>query len=323
MAKIVVGVLRGGPSSEYEISLKTGENILKYLPQDIYETVDVFISKQGEWHHKGIPARPEKILRTIDVAFNAMHGEYGEDGTVQQLLETYAIPYTGSRILASQLAIKKPAARKILHTHGLHVPPAEIVKQNDNLLSRAHSIARAFSPPWVVKPAGRGSSIGVSIAQNIYELVPAMANAFNHDNSILIEKYIKGREVACGVLENFRKEKHYAFPVVEIVPPQEKNFFDYECKYNGSTQEICPGRFDLRTTRHIQSVAQIAHEALGCRHYSRTDMIIDKQNTIWVLEVNTLPGLTSKSLLPKSAEAIGCSFPQLLDHIVKLALSKK
>lgn len=320
MQKIVVGVLRGGPSSEYDISLKTGENVLKHLPQHAYKPVDVFLSKSGQWHWKGLPVHPEKVFRHIDVAFNALHGEYGEDGMVQRLLHTHNIPYTGSAVLASHLAMHKPAARKILAAHGLHVPPSEVVKQNDDLLSAAHRIARTIAPPWVVKPSSKGSSVGVSIAKNIYELVEAETRAFAHDSSILVEKYIKGREAICAVLENFRNEKYYTLPVVEIVPPPGKHFFDYECKYDGTTKEICPGRFDLRTTRYIQSTAQIAHEALGCRHYSRTDMIIDKQNTIWVLEVNTLPGLTSESLMPKSAEAIGCSFPQLLDHIVKLAL---
>lgn len=322
MAKIRVGVLRGGPSAEYEISLKTGENILANLPQEKYAPVDIFISKDGMWHWKGLPTNPEKILRNIDVIFNAMHGEYGEDGEVQKLLDAHRVPYTGSDMLASRVAMKKNISREIFKQHGLNVLPAYIIREKQSLIETSHAIIRQIAPPWIVKPNARGSSVGISISSNIYELIPAIERAFSCDTSVIVEQYKKGREATCGILENFRDETHYALPVIEIIPPPHKKFFDYECKYDGSTREICPGRFDSETTKHIQEAAKTAHTILGCRHYSRSDFIVARDG-IWILETNTLPGFTAESLLPKSTEAIGLPFPLLLDHIVTLALADK
>ncbi|PIR69407.1 MAG: D-alanine--D-alanine ligase [Candidatus Niyogibacteria bacterium CG10_big_fil_rev_8_21_14_0_10_46_36] len=320
MAKITVGILRGGPSSEYDVSLKTGENVLRSLPEGMYKGIDIFISRDGEWHHKGIVRSPETILRHVDVAFNAMHGEYGEDGTVQKILERHAIPYTGSDAIASRFAMKKNVAKELLSRAGLKVLPSILVKPEDDVEDTCRVVHRAMAPPWVVKPAGKGSSVGVSIVRTLPNLADALTEALRIDSAALVEKYINGREATCGVLENFREETYYALPVIEIIPPKGK-FFDYQCKYDGSTQEICPGRFSPREKTHIQDAAIRAHKALGCRHYSRTDMML-ANDTVWVLEINTLPGLTSESLLPKSAEAIGLSFPALLDHIVRLAIKK-
>lgn len=320
MAKIVVGVLRGGPSSEYEISLKTGENVLRNLPPDKYAPLDIFISREGEWHLKGIPRPPETIMRRLDVIFNAMHGEYGEDGTVQRLLDAHAIPYTGSNAITSRFAMKKDIAKELLKREGLKVLPSIVARKKDDAEKISHQTHTAFGPPWIVKPQGRGSSVGITIAHTIPELQQAIEDTRQYDSNVLIEKYLKGREATCGILENFRQEKYYALPVIEIIPPKGR-FFDYESKYNGKTEEICPGRFSARETTHMQDAAIRAHKALGCRHYSRTDMIL-ANDTVWVLETNTLPGFTSESLVPKAASAIGLSFPHLLDHIVNLALKK-
>ncbi|MDP2676744.1 MAG: D-alanine--D-alanine ligase [bacterium] len=320
MAKIVVGVLRGGPSSEYDISLKTGENVLRHLPQEKYKPLDIFISKAGEWHLKGLVRPPEKILQHIDVAFNAMHGEYGEDGTVQKIFRDHGIPHTGSEVMASRFTIKKDTAKNLLERAGLNVLPGITVRPDDDTQTTLTLVHKKMAPPWVVKPNGKGSSVGVSIVRTLPNLEKAISEVFRIDSLVLVEKYIKGREATCGVLENFRNEKYYALPVVEIIPPQGK-FFDYQSKYDGSTKEVCPGRFSKREATHLQDAAIRAHKALGCRHYSRTDMIL-ANDTVWVLETNTLPGLTSESLLPKSAEAIGLSFPGLLDHLVALALKK-
>lgn len=320
MTKIVVGVLRGGPSSEYAVSLKTGENILRSLPQEKYKPLDIFISRQGEWHNKGLVREPEKILRHIDVAFNAMHGEYGEDGTVQKILRDHSIPYTGSEVMASRFAIKKEMTKELLAREGLKVLPSIVVRPDDDTQTTCALVHKKMPSPWVVKPTGKGSSVGVSIVRTLPDLEKAISEVLRIDSLALVEKYTKGREATCGILEHFRGQNYYALPVIEIIPPKGK-FFDYQSKYDGSTKEICPGRFTAREKTHIQDAAIRAHKALGCRHYSRTDMIL-ANDTIWVLETNTLPGLTSQSLFPKSAEAIGLSFPGLLDHLVKLALNK-
>ena len=320
MARIKVGVLRGGPSSEYEVSLKTGEAVLKYLDRKTYEPIDILIDKSGAWHLSGAEAKPHEILKTIDVAFNAMHGEYGEDGKVQQMLETHNIPYTGSGVLSSATAMHKRLARDIFDASGILTAPAVSVSSDDDPSSRAAGAVRKMLFPMVVKPVSRGSSIGVAVVNNIYNLVLAIEKALGYDKEVLIEKYIGGREATCAVLEDFRGEKHYAFPTVEIVPPPYKKIFDYDCKYDGATREICPGRFSEETNAAIKRAAVAAHISIGCRHYSRADFRIDEKGRPYLLEVNTLPGFTSESLYPKAASAVGLEFPQLLEHLITLAI---
>ncbi len=320
MGKIHVAVLRGGPSAEYEISLMTGENVLKFLPKDKYRTHDVLISKDGVWHMDGFPAEPAKIFRKVDAVFNAMHGEYGEDGQVQQILEGHKIPYTGSGILASAISMKKNIAKDIYKKSGLKTPRGLVIKKSANIKDSVSDINETLFPPWIIKPSGRGSSVGVAVAKVVSEIPTALEKAFSYDSEALAEEFIAGREATCGVLENFRGKKYYALPVIEIIPP-DGNFFDYKVKYNGETKEICPAHFDDKISEEIQSMAVSAHEALGLRHYSRSDFIVSPRG-IFILETNTLPGLTSESLLPKASEAIGLSFPNLLDHLVSLALTK-
>ncbi len=321
MSKIRVGVLRGGPSTEHDVSLKTGENVLQYLPKDKYEGVDIILNKDGYLSANGSPMKIQQLHYFVDVVFNALHGYFGEDGKIQQILNTMNLPYTGSGALSSSIAMNKVLSRDIFEKSGLKIPRAIVVKEGESSDEAAGQIFRTMNPFWVVKPASGGSSIGVTIARNFPELVQALKNAFGLDSTVIVEEYIKGREVTCGVLENFRDEEHYALPVIEIVPPKERHFFDYECKYDGSTREICPAPLNLELKKEIENIARSAHKALGCAGYSRTDMIVSSGG-IYLLEVNTLPGLTSESLLPKSAAAVGLSFPNLLDHLVELALNK-
>src|SRR3989338_4178302 len=187
MAKIRVAVLRGGPSAEYEISLMTGENVLKFLPKDKYQARDVLISKDGVWHMDGFPTDPAKIFRRVDAVFNALHGEYGEDGIVQQILEGHKIPYTGSGILASAMAMKKSIAKDVYKKTGLKTPRGLVVKKSANLNDSARDINETLFPPWIIKPAGRGSSVGVAIAKDVpeipsvIEIIPPDGNFFNYE----------------------------------------------------------------------------------------------------------------------------------------------
>ncbi len=324
---IKVGVLRGGPSAEHDVSLKTGENVLNFLP-DKYEGVDIVLNKDGYLSANGSPMKIQQLNYLVDVVFNALHGYFGEDGKVQQILNNLNLPYTGSGALSSSIAMNKVLSRDIFAKSGLKIPRAIVVKEDEPINEAAGKIFRTMNPFWVVKPASGGSSIGVTIARNFPELVGALKNAFKLDRAVIVEEYIKGREVTCGVLENFRDEECYALPVIEIVPPAERSFFDYECKYNGSTHEICPAPLDFQLKKEIENIARSAHKALGCNGYSRTDMIVSpacagRLPGIYLLEVNALPGLTSESLLPKSANAVGLEFPQLLEHIIDLALTKR
>lgn len=308
--KIKVGILRGGPSVEHEVSLLTGINVLNNLPKDKYQGIDILISKEGEW-----PSFPP-----VDVFFNALHGEYGEDGQVQLILEKKSLPYTGSGVAASALAMDKWASRQFFRQAGLKTPPAINLQFSSFKIQDYQKIE--YDLPWVVKPANRGSSLGVSLVNSEKEFHPALSKAFQYDDSVLVEKYIKGWEATCGILDNFQGEKYFALPVVEIVPPPGKPFFDHQCKYDGTSQEICPGRFDEKTLLAIQETARLAHQVLDCRDYSRADVIV-AEDGIYVLEVNTLPGLTKESLFPKAAAVIGLSFDQLLGHLLTLALKRK
>ena len=318
MSSIRVGVLRGGPSLEHEVSLKTGESVLRNLPE-YYSAKDIFINKEGEWHLDGKPAHHERIFRQIDVVFNALHGEYGEDGKVQQLLESFGVPYTGSGVLASALGMNKILARQAFKSAGLKVPSGfEIVLEN-GLAETAKKIFRNMPPPWVIKYPSGGSSVGVSIARSFDDLANALEKVSAFSSKILVEEYIKGREATCGVIDEFRNQKHYALPIVEIIPPSKEKFFSYDAKYGGETRELCPANFDMAMKKEIERLAIMAHNSIGARHYSRSDFIVSKKG-IYILEINTLPGLTAESLLPKALNAVGSSHRELLEHLIILAL---
>lgn len=324
--KIKVGVLRGGPSDEHGVSLKTGESALSNLPEN-FAGRDIFLSKSGDWYFEGKLSHPEKIFRSIDVVFNALHGKYGEDGKVQQLLETYKMPYTGSGIFGSALGMNKALAREAFARAGLNIPKGIVINLEAELLSEvADKIFKAMGPSWVVKPVSSGSSVGVSVAHNFDELVEAVKVASAFDSKILVEEYIKGREATCGIIENFRDKKHYSLPVIEIIPPAGHNFFNYEAKYGGETREVCPACFDSEIKNKIEEMARTAHEVLGLRHYSRADFIVSPKSSarggqVFILEVNTLPGLTTESLLPKAIKAVGSSYSEFLEHLINLALN--
>ncbi len=320
MSKVRIGVLRGGPSTEHEVSLKTGENVLKFLPEK-YEGVDIVLSKDGQLAVNGSAINIQQLRYFADVVFNGLHGYFGEDGKIQHILQSLKIPHTGSGVLGSAMAMNKVLSREFFSKAGLKIPRAVIVKKEEPAAEAASRIFQKMNPLWVVKPASGGSSIGVSIAKDFNGLVSGIEKAFEHGSDAIVEEYIKGKEVTCGIIDDFRGQRHYALPVIEILPPEEKDFFDYEAKYNGKSREICPANFEPAVKREIEEVARQAHKTLSCEGYSRTDMIISPRG-IYLLEVNTLPGLTSESLLPKSASVIGLDFPNLIDHLINLALNR-
>jgi D-alanine--D-alanine ligase len=321
MAKTKVGVLRGGPSSEYEVSIKTGDAVLKNMP-DHYEPVDIFIDKKGDWYIRGVKHDPQKALRQIDVVFNALHGEYGEDGQLQEFLDKFGIPYTGSGAFASRVAMNKALAKTFVAKEGIKTPKYKIISKNTYSPEVALSIFSSFPLPIVVKPLSLGSSVGVTIAKSLPHLQEAIKNAFFNSEDVLIEEFISGREATCGVLENFSGEEFNALPPIEIISKSASGFFDYDAKYNGQSEEICPGRFSAEEMVEIRRMASAVHKILGLRHYSRSDFILHPKRGIFFLEVNTLPGLTEASLVPKAIKASGSSLNALIDHLITLALKK-
>jgi len=338
MSSIRVGVLRGGPSLEHEVSLKTGEMVLSDLPKK-YSAKDIFIDKKGEWYLNGKSYHHDQIFRNIDVVFNALHGEYGEDGKVQQLLELYGIPYTGSGVLASAVGMNKVLARHAFKSVGLRIPFGFEVVLGGEIGETAKEVFKKMPPPWVVKYPFGGCSVGVFIAYSFDDLISALEkiSSFQPNSAkILIEEYIRGREATCGVIDDFRNQKHYALPIVEIIPPAKSGFFNYDAKYGGETKELCPSNFDMRTKKEIEEMAVLAHNAIGGRHYSRSDFIVSSNTLpalptgqaggrqgVYILEINTLPGLTPQSLLPKALNAVGSSRQELIEHLISLAMSRK
>lgn len=318
--KISVAVLRGGPSSEYDVSLVTGGAIIEHLPEK-YKAHDILIDKKGVWHREGMPKTPRNALNGMDVVINAMHGEFGEDGKVQQILDGLNIPYTGSRALASALGMNKMLSKKAFIAAGILTPESLYLESNGDLEANAEEIFHTFPMPVVIKPNAAGSSVGISIAYDFDSLLYGLKKASEISNKILIEQYIEGREVSCGVIEKFREEDIYTLLPAEIIPQADQAFYDYESKYSDSkgAHVICPGEFDHKTTRVIQEMAKTAHQCLGMRHYSRSDFIVSPEG-VYILEINSLPGMTSHSLFPKSMEAVGSSFPDFLDHLIGLAL---
>lgn len=319
--RIVVGVLRGGPSSEYDVSLKSGASVLEALDKEKYEARDIFISRTGEWHSHGVPVSPERALRGVDVAFNAMHGHYGEDGQVQRLLDVLGVPYTGSDGFASAVAFNKQHTKDVAQKLGVKVVHGVVVERPEDeaaLETIAHSIFRNFPHPAIVKPVIGGSSVGTNIANSFHGLLHALRETFSVSDKALVEEFIRGREATVGVIDQFRGESSYALLPVEIIPPPHHSFFSYEAKYGGETAELCPGNFSTDEKSELMRLARLVHEGLNLSHYSRSDFIVAKRG-IYFLEVNTLPGLTGESLLPKSLHAVGSSLSHFIDHVVALA----
>jgi D-alanine-D-alanine ligase len=307
MKKLTVALLAGGVSSEREVSLQSGDQVYKALDKDKYHVV--------RYDPKTDLDRLVNEASGIDVALIILHGPYGEDGTVQGLLDLLDIPYQGSGVLGSALAMNKAVTKQLYEASGLPVPPYIVCGRDENV--DVDACVKQIGLPLVVKPVTGGSSVGMSIVRSAGDLQNALDEAAAYDSAVMIETYIAGTELTGGVIGNNVLE---ALPIIEIVPDQTREFFDYEAKYTpGVTQEICPARINEELTRQAQSYAKIAHQALYCRGYSRTDMILQDRE-FYVLETNTIPGMTATSLLPQAAQVAGISFSRLLDKLIELGL---
>ena len=307
MGKLNIALLSGGVSSEREVSLNSGDQVYAALDKEKYNI--------ARYDPKTDLARLVEDAPGIDAALIILHGPYGEDGTVQGLLELLGIPYQGSGVLGSSLAMNKLAAKYLYEKAGLPVPPYIALQKGDPLDPAAWE--KQLGLPLVVKPNEAGSSVGMTIVKSVDAIMPAVEKAFAHDATVLLEGYIEGIELTGGVIGN---RELLALPLIEIIPDDQHEFFDYEAKYTaGVTQEICPARIDNQMTLTAQTYAKTAHNALFCRGYSRTDMIL-KVDQIFVLETNTIPGMTATSLLPQAAQVAGFNFSRLLDELIALCI---
>ncbi len=307
-----IAVIMGGRSAEREVSLRTGKNIYGSLIRQGFNAIAV------DMVNGNILSDLKK--EKIDLVFIALHGKYGEDGTVQGLLETLDIPYTGSGVLSSALAMNKIMAKKLFISNHIPTPPY-LIKERDesdeDFLKRCEEI---FDFPMMVKPVAEGSSVGVHLVRRRDELGKAYGEVSTHFRYVFIENYIPGRELTVGILGVGEKQR--ALPVIELVP--KKDFYDYEAKYTkGMTEFFIPAHIPPDLYRESQRIALAAHNTLGCQGVSRVDMILSDEGTPYVLDVNTIPGMTETSDLPLAAEADGISFDELVSELLFTAFAPK
>ncbi len=340
--KTKVAVIFGGKSSEHEISFLSGRNVIQSLDKDEYEVLPVFISKSGKWQLTNVESLlkikdPIKLKNTtkeislykkndiknleqsigkrVDVVFIALHGPYGEDGSIQGMFESLGIKYTGSGVLASALGMNKVIFRKLMEQEMIPVPKYLELKKGDNFKKIKKVLKR---PPYFVKPYDQGSSVGASIVKKDKDLGKSIKLAHTFSEIALVDKYIKGKEVTCGVIGG---NKPIALPLVEIVP--NSDFFDYTSKYSESgAQEIVPARVRKSLVKKVQEIALQVYKTVGCKGFARVDFILEDDIRPVVLEINTIPGLTEMSLLPKAAKAAGIEYPNLIDRIIKYAIKE-
>ncbi|WP_074034645.1 D-alanine--D-alanine ligase [Exiguobacterium sp. AT1b] len=304
-----VAVLYGGVSGEREVSLTSGQGMIEALTERGHEVTAI------DFH----PERANELLTIdVDVVVSALHGKYGEDGRVQSLLEMAGIPYTGSGVLASALAMDKARAKIIFAASGIRVARDVLIESVDSIDAKVAEWGNEF--PCVVKPAQEGSSNGLTIAMDESMLRAGIDRAFACDSAVLVEQYIKGKELTVPVIGNFGKEE--ALPVIEIIPKNE--FYDYESKYTeGGSIHVCPAEISNELTTEVQQAAVMAHRALGCSGYSRSDFLVSETGEAYILETNTLPGMTPLSLFPDSAKTVGISYGELLERFMELALERE
>lgn len=307
--KLTVALLAGGKSAEREVSLKSGDQVYQALDKERYDVL--------RYDPRDDLPRLAREADKIDVALIILHGRLGEDGTVQGFLDLLNIPYQGSGVLGSAVAMNKILSKRLYVQEGLPVPPYAIMDRSG--LQDSPGVVKELGLPLVVKPEHEGSSIGLSIVHDEKQLAKALEDAWVYDRLCLLEKYMDGIEVTGAVLGNDSLE---ALPLIEIIPGKDYEFFDYNAKYlPGATEEICPARISPELTARAQEYAKRAHQVLHCRGYSRTDMIV-LGDEIFILETNTIPGMTQTSLFPQAAAAAGISFARLLDRLIDLALEK-
>lgn len=320
MARTIVGVLRGGTSSEYDLSLKTGAAMLDALPEDQFDTRDIFIDKQGLWHSRGMPTEPARALSQVDVVLSGLHGGVGEDGTVQRILDRLGVPYAGSDAQSSALALNKIRAAKILQHAGIKMPRSAgfVAREGMDAGQMSRLVFAEFGPPYVIKPALEGASHGIEIAASIIDLPNVLADSLDRFGSVLVEEYVLGEDASVGVIEDYRGEGLYALPPAHIVLPESSQILHFTHHREGGHQHIVPSDFSHDEKDLLIESAKQAHRALGLSDYSRADFIMTKRGP-YLLEVNSLPGLHEHASLPHMLSSVGSSVKDFVTHAVGLS----
>lgn len=317
MTRVIVGVLRGGTSGEYNLSLKTGAAIMRALPEEKYDVRDILIDRSGMWHLRGAPTTPARALAQIDVALNGLHGGIGEDGTVHRILERAGVPYAGSRAHTANLALNKIRAREVLRKAGVRMPRAVSFIHESALPTgeMAAIVFAQFGPQYVVKPPSEGAGRGIRIANSIVELPHMIGDVLEAYGSVLIEEFIRGDEVSVGVIDQFRGEDLYALPPAQS---QHDSILHPELHESGTLSYLVPSPLSHAQKLSAADAAKQAHRALGLSHYSRADIIVTPTRT-YLLEVNTTPGFYEGASFPSMLESVGSSVTEFLEHAIHLA----
>lgn len=330
--KLTVALLVGGISEERKISLQTGQSVYKALLElgysvkvidpalgslqpenadEIFSKLDITSSKK-----EFLEAFSPQVFSGVDVVFNGMHGKYGEDGVTQTLLEMMGIPFVGTGSFGSTIGMDKWLTKLAFFDYGVATPSSKLINPNNYSLKELdYWINKFLGLPFIVKPSDQGSTIGLSKCDTTEELEEAINKAAKVSDRILIEKYVQGREFTVAIIGD------KVLPVLEIIPHNE--LYDYDAKYQSDeTEFIVPANVDAVTFMHLQDLAEMAYNAIGCRDYARVDFIVRESGGIFCLEVNTLPGMTSHSLVPKMAKADGIEFNELIDMLIKFAVNR-
>lgn len=311
-APMKIGVLYGGVSKEREVSISSSKGIIEALKRNGHEVIPIDFN----------PQQLEDVINLeVDLIYIALHGKHGEDGCVQGLLDMVGIPYIGSGVLASALAMDKTKAKEMFDRADIPTAKGQRYRVNESsdLSEISQDINSKFTPPFVIKPNREGSTLGLTIVQKASEISEAVGKAMQSDDSILVEQFIKGIELTVPVIGEIGEEK--ALPIIEIIPKNE--LYDFESKYaEGGSEHIIPARIDDALTLRIQEFAVLAHQVLGCETYSRADFILTEDNTPYILEVNTLPGMTPTSLFPDAAQTVGISYDQMIETFIELTKNK-
>ena len=321
MTRTIVGVLRGGTSSEYALSLKTGAAVLSALPEDVYDVRDILIDKQGHWYLHGMPSTPLRALAQLDVVVPALHGGVGEDGTVHRILEGAGVPYAGSSPLSTGLALNKIRARQILRQAGLRVPRGVAFAHTPTMTTgeMARHVFSRIGPPYIVKPPRDGAGYGVRYAAALSDLPDAIGDVIDESGTALVEEYVRGEEASVGIIHDFREEPFYALPPAQVV--RDGRHLTRDHHESGTMRHIVPSGFSYGQKQTLADLARTAHKVLGLHHYSRSDLIVSSHG-VYLLEVNSTPGLYPGASFPKMLEAVGSSIREFVEHIIALARTR-
>lgn len=319
MSRTTVGVLRGGTSTEYDHSLKTGAAMLENLPEDRYDVRDIFIDRSGMWHRRGMPSDPARALSQVDVVLNALHGGVGENGSVQRILERSGIPFAGPRAHAAALSYNKALAREALMSAGVRMPAAASFTLSEELdtAQMAREVFARFGPPYVLKPVAEGGGHGIVIAPSIVELPHMLADLLESFGGVVVEQFINGRESVVALIDDFRGEELYALPPLRVILPETERILHAGAR---ETARLMPqSDFSHAEKQDLMAIARAAHRALSMSHFSRADIMITARGVPYLLEVNATPKLYLGSAMPMMLESVGSSVREFLEHQISLA----